>query len=421
MGLLDFLRPRPAEKFAQWSAADKAFAAWWLGTEDATSETVTPTTVLGLSAVLRAVSVISTTIAGLPLRTYERQGEDKVRIPSVFDDPYPGLDGMTPFSWVETVLIHLLLWREAFLWHEKRDERTGFVTVYRPIVPDAFTVKRVDGKRVFEYTDDVSKEKKTVGSEQITYIPGPSIDGTRGHPLLQPAKAIFSAAISGDKTAQATLRRGIRLGGIVTPAEPAPGEDPSRLDIDGDEAKTILESLRANAVGREHAGDVALINRRVKLQPWSMSNIEAQWHETRMEILGEIERLFGMPAHLMGDTEKQTSWGTGVAEQNLGLARYTLMGWSSRTEQELSRRLPNGPVQEFCEFDYKGLLQGTPAQEIELLIAQKEAGILDVDEVRKILNLPPRTPAQKAAAILNGTVLVSGAGPTRNGNQEVTA
>jgi hypothetical protein len=131
----------------------------------------------------------------------------------------------------------------------------------------------------------------------------------------------------------------------------------------------------------------------MKLHPWTPNNIEAQWAETRQMILGEIGRLFGMPAHLLNDTEKQTSWGTGVAEQNLGLARYTLRGWSDRLEQTLSRRLPSG---EFCEFDYKGLLQGTPAQEIELIIAQVDAGLLTLDEARKILNLPPLTPAQKA-------------------------
>jgi HK97 family phage portal protein len=294
---------------------------------------------------------------------------------------------MTPFSWVETVLTHLLLWREAYLWHEERDSRSGFVSVYRPIRPDAFEpVKRVNGKRVFTYTDADTKEKKEVGSEQITYIPGPSLDGVRGHPMLQAARSIFSAAISGDKTAQAVLRRGIRLAGLVTPADEAE-------DFDETEGDAMLEKLRATAVGRENAGGVVMLNKRLKLQPWQPNNIESQWHETRGDVLGEIGRIFGMPPHLLNDIEKQTSWGTGVAEQNLGLARYTLMGWSSRIEQVLTQRLPRD---QFVEFDYKGLLQGTPAQEIELLIAQKDAGVLTQDEVRKILNLPPLTPAQKA-------------------------
>lgn len=369
------------------SIADTQSFAAWLGIESAEAgESVTPYTVLGLSAVMRSVSVISTTIAGLPLRTYERQGDERSRCPSVFDDPYPGVEGMTPFAWVETMLIHLLLWRQAFLWHEARDPRTGYVSVYRPIIPDAIEkTEKVNGKYQFTYTDAATHEKKTVGTEMITYIPGPSLDGAVGHPLLFAARSIFSGAISGDKAAQTTLRLGIRLAGLLTPEE---GED-----VDATEGQQILEQLRAKVVGREHAGDVALINRRMKLHPWTPTNIDSQWAETRQAVLGEMGRLFGMPAHLLNDTEKQTSWGTGVAEQNLGLARYTLRGWSDRIEQTLSRRLPS---EEFCEFDYKGLLQGTPETEVRLVMEQLATGLVSLEYACKVLNLPAPNAAQKA-------------------------
>ena len=374
-----------------YSIGDPAFAAWLTGSDSLDGESVTPLTVLGISAVLRSVSVISTTIAGLPLKTYERtRNGDRVRIPSVFDDPYPKTpadDGMTPFAWVETIILHELLWRNAYLWHEDRD-RAGFVSSYRPVLPDAFSKVELKGRRkVFTYTDPDTHEQRQVGTDVVTHIPGPSLDGYFGHPFLSGARSIFSGAISGDKAAQTVLRRGIRLAGLVTPGE---GET-----IEPKEAEEILEQLRKKVVGREHAGDIALINRKLKLDPWTPNNVDAQWHETRTFVLGEVGRLFGMPPHLLNDTEKQTSWGTGVAEQNLGLSRYTLRGWSDRTEQALTRQLPRG---QFVEFDYKGLLQGTPADEIKLLIAQVEAGMLVVDEARKILNLPRFTPKQRAEA-----------------------
>jgi HK97 family phage portal protein len=376
------------ERFSAPSISDPAFAAWLRGPDPAT-ELVTPYTILGLSAVIRAVLVISGTIAGLPLRTYEKDDTGKrVRVPSVFDDPWPTVEGQTLFEWVETVLIHLLLWRESFLWHQARDPGTGVVTAYRPVNPDAFEpVKRVNGKRQFVYTDS-DGAKQTVGSEAVTYIPGPSLDGASGHPLLYAARAIFSAALSGDKAAQSTLARGIRIAGILTPED---GEE-----VDDTEGKAILEALRARLLGEENAGDVVLMNKHMKLTPWQQSNIDNQWHETRQDILGEVGRLFGIPPHLLNDIEKQTSWGTGVAEQNLGLARFTLMGWSSRIEQRLSLRLPEG---QFVEFDYKGLLQGTPAEEIALVIQQLDAGLISLDYATRVLNLPPPSPEQQAARV----------------------
>jgi HK97 family phage portal protein len=372
------------EQFSDSISTIESWASWLSGSPD-TLEAVTPYSVLGLSAVLRSVSVISTTIADLPLRTYERSGDERQVIPSVFDDPLPGLEGQTPFAWVETVLIHLLLWRNAYLFHEKVDS-AGIVTRYRPLLPSVIqSVKLIDGKKVFKYQNDAG-EINEVGTEQITHIPGPSLDGVTGHPLLWAARNIFSAAISGDKAAARTLSQGIRLAGLLTPS--AEGED-----IDPSEGAEIVKALAPQLVGADNAGKIAFINRRLKLEPWSPTNVESQWHETRTEILGEVGRLFGVPAHLLNDTEKQTSWGTGVAEQNLGLARYTLKGWSTRIEQGLSRRLPS---EQFVEFDYKGLLQGTPAQEIELLLSQVKGGLLTKDEARKILNLPPLTKAQKA-------------------------
>jgi HK97 family phage portal protein len=371
------------EAFASYSIGDPAFAGWWFGT-DTDSERVTPYTIMGLSAALRAGMIISGTIATLPLRTYERQGDDRVRIESVFDDPYEGIDGMTIYEWVETILLHEVYWRNAYLWHESLDG-DGRPSMYRPLVPDVITkVERVNGRKQFSYNEN--GETKTVNSDWITHIPGPSVDSLTGFSIMAACRLIFSGAIAGDRAASTTLSRGIRLAGLLTPAD---GED-----IEQTEGEEILKNLRPSVVGRDAAGDIAFVNRSLKLQPWTPTNVESQWHETRTEILGEIGRIFGVPPHLLGDTEKQTSWGTGVAEQNLGLARYTLMPWSSRIEQRLTQRLPKG---QFVEFDYKGLLQGTPAEEIKLLVDEKDAGIVDVDEVRKVMNLPPLTNKQKAA------------------------
>lgn len=370
---------RSSDRYSTLSISDPAFAAWLRSGDDPdVLNAVSPYTVWGLSAVQRAVSIISSTIASLPMRTYER-GTDgtRVQVESEFDDPYPGLDGMTRYAWVETVLLHLLLWRNAYLWHRPRAD--GFAVAYQPVLPDTIEVRMEGERKRFFYRE--AGVEKSVGSEQITHIPGPSLDGVVGHPLLYAARYIFSGGISGDKAAAVTLRRGIRLAGLLTPGE---GED-----IDPAEGDVITQHLRSRVIGEENAGDIAFINRRLKLSPWTPTNVESQWAETREDFLGEVGRLFGIPPHLLGDTEKQTSWGTGVAEQNTGFARYTLMGWTSRIEQVLTLRLPEG---QFVEFDYKGLLQGTPAEEIELLIKQVDAGLITVDEARRVMNLPPLSP-----------------------------
>src|SRR3546814_8524119 len=61
--------------------------------------------------------------------------------------------------------------------------------------------------------------------------------------------------------------------------------------------------------------------------------------------------------------------------------------YTTPVEEALSRLLSNP---RFCEFEMAGLLQGTPAEEIDLLLQQVAAGLLTVDEARAIRNLPDR-------------------------------
>jgi hypothetical protein len=47
------------------------------------------------------------------------------------------------------------------------------------------------------------------------------------------------------------------------------------------------------------------------------------------------------------------------------------------------------PKPQKAEFDYTAFLRPSPEQEIELLIKQVEAGLLSINDARRIRNLPP--------------------------------
>lgn len=139
------------------------------------------------------------------------------------------------------------------------------------------------------------------------------------------------------------------------------------------------------------------VNRSLKFTPWTMPAVDAQFIESRVHQVEEVSRIFGIPPHLLGQTEKQTSWGSGVTEQNRGLARYTLMPWTSRIEQRLSRLMGNGQL---CEYDYAGLLQGSAQEELQMLIDQVGADLLTVDEARRVRNLEPAPPTTDSGGSL---------------------
>lgn len=381
MGLLDIFRGTVEQRSSGpiFSVGDPAFAEW-LAMNGINIGELTTDKALGISAYYRGVSLISGTIATLPLKTYrEKPDGSRERVKSFLDNPagpYP----LTPFAWKELVMVHLLTKGQTFLLHVYNG--AGALVGLWPVHPDAVEVQWHGLEKTFkvQMADGSARE---FSQNEMTQIMGLTLDGINGVSFLTVFRSMIQTSLAYDLAARQMATSGLMVAGLVTP----------ETDIDEEDAKAIKAGLDAKLTGPDNAGGVAVINRNLKFTPWTMTADEAQFLQSREFNVIEFARALGVPPHLLGATEKQTSWGTGVAEQNLGLARYTLMPWTSRIEESLSRLLPNP---RFVEFDYKGLLQGTPKDEIDLLIQQVQAGILTKDEARAILNLPKLTAAQKA-------------------------
>lgn len=331
---------------------------------------------LGLSAVFRSVSLIAGTAAALPLRTLLTTTDgQRERVRSFLDNP-AGPDRTTPFEWKELVFVHLLLNGNAFLQHIYNG--AGAIVGLNPIHPNAVRIEVDDqvpgGKRfLVTLTDGTVRE---FDSTNLTHIPALCTDGVRGLSPIQVARNSLGTAIAGDRAAARMFQNGALISGIVTPEE----------DLTREEAEHLKASIQARMQGQENAGDIAFINRRLHFTPWSLSAEDAQFLQSRVFQIEEVGRWYGVPPHLLGQSEKSTSWGEGISEQNRGLARYTLTPWTTRVEQRLSRLLQSSRL---VEFDYSALLQPSPEDEIDLLIKQVDAGILTLNEARRIRNLPP--------------------------------
>lgn len=372
-----------------FSIGDPALAEFFgMAGQTLAGVSVTEASVVGLTAVYRAVAIISGTIAGLPLRSYRNDSDGQRQRVSTFLDTPSGPGGpYTQFEWLELVMVHLLLHGNAYLSHVYNGG--GAVVGLLPVPPSAVTVKPIktaeelaryggpDGayRKWFEVAL-ADGSTRTLTCADMTHIPALGTDGIRGLSPIEAHRQALGTGIAGDRAAARLFGSGLLIGGLVS------GDD----GLSKDDAEAAVAQLKAKMAGAEHAGDIAFINAQLKFTPWTIPPVDAQFIESRVHQIEEVGRIFGVPPHLLGQTEKQTSWGTGVEEQNRGLARYTLMGWTTRLEQRLSLLLTRPTM---CEFDYAGLLQPAPEVEIPLLISQVAAGLLTLDEARRIRNLPP--------------------------------
>lgn len=341
---------------------------------------------LALSAVWRSVAVVAGTLASLPLRSYrDADSGQRERVTSIFDNP-GGDHGPTPFEWKETVFAHLLLHGNAFLY--KLRNEAGAVVELVPFHPVGVAIEEPTpedfrrgvlplGGKWFNITMQ-DNTRKRLDAVDILHVPALSLDGVRGLSPIEVASNSLGTAAAGDRAAAKVFSSGALISGLVTPDDE---------DVEPEEATELQRQLDSATGGYENAGSIAVVNKRMKFQPWTMSAADAQFLQSRQFSIEEISRWWGVHPTLLMQTDKQTSWGTGIEEQNRGLGRTVLQPWAQRLEQRGSRILPRP---RFIEFDFAGLERPSPKDEIELLMKQTgNKPILTVNEARAIRNLPP--------------------------------
>lgn len=364
-----------------YSIGDPAIA-FLLGYTTPGQPTISEYSALTLSAVWRAVSIISGSVASLPLRTLREDSDGlKTRVPSFLDTP--GGDLLTPFEWRERVMVHLLLHGNAYLQHLYNG--AGQLIALHPVHPSyvstTWDASRPGGKL---FRVGSTPESGWIGplldldASSMTQIMAMSPDGLTGLSMITQARMSFGTGIQGDKAGYRTFANGALISGLVSPH----GDE----DLTEDEAKTVKSMVNRTMTGPENAGDLVVVNRKLDFTPWQMNAADAQFLQSREFQIDEVGRWFGVPPHLLGLVDKSTSWGQGIAEQNRGLARYTLTGWTGRIEQRMSHVLPATVT---AEFDYSTFVRPSPEDEINLLVTQVNNGLLSPNEARAVRNLPP--------------------------------
>ena len=353
-----------------------------LGLSTDSPAVISEQTAMSLSSVFRAVSLVAGSLGSLPLRSLQTNRDGtRQRTGSFLDNP--GLEAQTPFEWKELAGVHLLLHGNAYAQHIYNG--AGSIAGLNLIHPLAVGVERdyerPGGRKYTVRLPDGDVHVFDVRT--MTHIPGLSLDGLKGVSPITLARLSIGTALAGDRASHRTFTNGAMAAGLVTPEE----------DLEEDEAKVIKKTVNQAVTGVENAGQIAVINRKLKFQQWQLSPEDAQFLQSRSFQVEEIGRWYGVPPHLLGLTEKSTSWGQGIQEQNRGLARYTLQPWTTRIEQRLSRLLRGSLT---CEFDYAQFIAPAPEDEIGLLIEQVNNGLLTLNEARRIRNLPS-LPAETGA------------------------
>lgn len=326
-------------------------------------------TALQSATVLACVQLLADSIASLPLDAYRKQDGIRVEV-----SPTPSLIARTHadlsnFEWVQQNVISLALRGNSYNLVLARDVLERPVDLL-PLHPDCVAV-RPD-----------KKTGKPIYTVEGIEIPTADMVHIRRHTLpgCLTGLSVIDQQRQGIGLGLAAERYGARwFGQSADPSAVLETEE----NLDDAQVTQNQQAWINSHGGKRHP---AMLSGGLKYRRISITPEESQFLETRKFQRGEIAMLFRIPPHMIGDTEKSTSWGTGIEQQSIGFVRFTLLPWLTCIEAALSDLLPRG---QFVKFNADALLRGDAKAQAEAFLAGRQGGWLNADEIRSKLDLPP--------------------------------
>lgn len=348
----------------------------FLGVEkSASGKNVNEITALGMSAVWRAVTVTSNVPASLPFHAYKPDGEARMRATGhaadLLEDPHPD---MTPFELWQTAYVHRRLWGNAYL--RKLRNQLGQIQELWPIHPGRVKVGRESETGQKVYSIDGGKEVH-VGDDKILHLPGLGYDGVCGVSPIRAAKQSIGLALAAEEYGAKLFGSGSLASGILQ----------TEQRLTQKQADTLSQRWKAKRTGLNSAHETIILDKGAKFQQLTIPPEDAQFLQSRRFQITEVCRWFGLPPFLMFETEKSTSWGTGLEQQALGWVMFDLRADLTSVEQRVTKMLRPTPV--YARYSLEGLLRGDSTARAAFYTSLWNLGALSTNEIRAYEDLAP--------------------------------
>lgn len=352
---------------------------------DAAGVPVNEQTAMAVSAVYASVGLIGGAIAALPFHLYKRLPGGRDRYDSdlwwLFNEqPWSNWTAASAWSWAAQ---SIALRGDGFWRIHRASAYSNTIVGFEPLHPGRVQVYRQDGETVYLVQTDQGTIAPVAPADML-HFPGIGFDGVRSlTPIRSALRSSVGIALAADQYAGAFFRNGARPDFAL--------KTPGKLD------KDQVDSLRMQWASR-HAGPSnahlpAVLQGGLDVQQLTMSAEDAQLLSTRQFQIQDVARIFGVPPHMIGYTEKTTSWGAGVEQMSIGFVRYTLRRYLDAMQQEINRKIWPRSRLYFAEFNTDALLEGDSKTQAEYLSkalgGPGSQGWMTVNEVRRLKNLPP--------------------------------
>lgn len=342
---------------------------------------VTPASSLALPAVWACVNVLAKSFALMPFRLYEEQSSGGRRerkdhwlyrliekAPNRFQ---------TPFEWRLMLMGHLALRGNAFCQIVAND--SGQIIELLPLHPDRMRMEMLDnGNYRYLYTDQQNREVVFLRTE-VWHLRGLSSDGYVGMSPIEVEREAIGEGLAMQSYASRFFANDARPGGWV--------EYDGRF-ADSATKQKFKDSWQENYSGK-NARKVAVLEKGMKYHELSISNVDAQFAESRGRNIADIARIFGIPPHKIGDLTRSTN--NNIEHQSIEFWTDCMLPWAECWESSIEFNLlgPDVTPELEPEFEMGRLMRGDGKSRAERIRGLVGAGVMTPNEGREEEGLDP--------------------------------
>lgn len=353
------------------------------GNEDAGTKTnsgnyVNEENAFKMGVVFAAITLIADGVASLPPHAYtiaEDGNRTEQPLPQWIRSPHPEIRRFDVFG---QIMMSVLAWGNAYAIIRRRPS-DGVMVGLDVLDPATVTVEWDPNKPGFRRYK-LSGQSVWLTSYDIFHVQGPTLPGEPdGMSVIHYAREAIGLGMTLEEYGARYFGQGSQAKVVL--------ELPNQ--VDEPKAKDIVRTFERFHRGKNNWHRPAIVSGGAKLHQISIPPDDAQFLESRDFQAVEIARWFRVPPHRVGIVSKSTSWGSGLAEENMAMLQHTYRPWIIRLQDTLSAYAP-GPegMGTFIELDTSALLQGTFKEAADVWVGLYEKDVATKNEARLKVGLP---------------------------------
>ena len=334
---------------------------------------------MNISAVYRAVEIISDSIAILPvkIKVKDSNSDCKVTAPQhplnlLFEDNLH--NNITKYMLFKLIIQSVLLKGNAFCYIERN--KSGQPIKLRYLESTDVTINYNKQRNELYYVSSLVSVRRIETCDMLHFVKN-SYDGVNGVSVLSYANRSINIAQSTENAASSFFSNGCNLSGIIK--------------VQGQVTDKQKQDIRASWVNAYKGGGqgLAILPGNMDYQPVQLSASDSQMLESRNYNVQDIARFFGISPVLLGDLS-HSSYSTIEATQNQFLL-HTLQPYIAMMEAELNRKLvlPSQKWSVSINLDETAIMKTDKSAMASYYSSMLQNSILCVNECRHELGLPP--------------------------------